>query len=71
MRRCAERAADPSGCRARLCGDRHRHRLVPIWQRDSGYLSRDRTTAEAGAVPAEIYSDLYERDTLGRLRLAG
>jgi len=26
---------------------------------------------EAGAVPAEIYGDLYERDTLGRLRLRG
>ncbi len=26
---------------------------------------------EAGAVPSEIYSDLYERDTLGRLRLRG
>ncbi len=26
---------------------------------------------EAGAVPAEIYSDLYERDTLGRLKLRG
>lgn len=26
---------------------------------------------EAGAVPAEIYHDLYERDTLGRLRLRG
>ncbi len=26
---------------------------------------------EAGAVPAEVYSDLYERDTLGRLRLRG
>lgn len=26
---------------------------------------------EAGAVPSEIYSDLYERDTLGRVRLRG
>jgi bifunctional oligoribonuclease and PAP phosphatase NrnA len=26
---------------------------------------------EAGAVPAEIYSDLYERDTIGRVRLRG
>ncbi len=26
---------------------------------------------EAGAIPSEIYSDLYERDTLGRLRLRG
>lgn len=26
---------------------------------------------EAGAVPAEVYSDLYERDTLGRVRLRG
>ncbi len=26
---------------------------------------------EAGAVPSEIYGDLYERDTLGRLRLRG
>jgi len=26
---------------------------------------------EAGAVPAEIYGDLYERDTLGRVRLRG
>lgn len=26
---------------------------------------------EAGVVPAEVYGDLYERDTLGRLRLRG
>lgn len=26
---------------------------------------------EAGAVPSEIYSDLYERDTIGRVRLRG
>lgn len=26
---------------------------------------------EAGAVPSQIYSDLYERDTLGRIRLRG
>jgi len=26
---------------------------------------------EAGAVPSELYGDLYERDTLGRLRLRG
>lgn len=26
---------------------------------------------EAGAVPSEIYCDLYERDTIGRLRLRG
>ena len=26
---------------------------------------------EAGAIPAEIYGDLYERDTLGRLKLRG
>jgi phosphoesterase RecJ-like protein len=26
---------------------------------------------EAGAVPSEIYGDLYERDTLGRLKLRG
>lgn len=26
---------------------------------------------EAGAVPSQIYSDLYERDTLGRVRLRG
>ena len=26
---------------------------------------------EAGAVPAEIYGDLYERDTIGRVRLRG
>ena len=25
----------------------------------------------AGAVPAEIYAELYERETLGRLRLRG
>ncbi len=29
------------------------------------------TLLDAGAVPAEIYSDLYERDTLGRIRLRG
>ena len=29
------------------------------------------TLLDNGAVPAEIYSDLYERDTLGRLRLRG
>ena len=48
---------------------------------DTGWFRFGSTTAatyriaakllESGAVPAEIYSDLYERDTLGRLRLRG
>ncbi len=29
------------------------------------------TLLDSGAVPAEIYADLYERDTLGRIRLRG
>lgn len=48
---------------------------------DTGWFRFSSTTAdtyriiadlvEAGAVPSQIYSDLYERDTLGRIRLRG
>lgn len=48
---------------------------------DTGWFRFSSTTAEtyrvvaelveAGAVPSEIYSDLYERDTIGRVRLRG
>ena len=48
---------------------------------DTGWFRFSSTTAdtdhwasklvEAGAVPAAIYADLYERDTLGRTRLRG
>ena len=48
---------------------------------DTGWFRFDSVTAEtyrviarlldAGVIPSEIYSDLYERDTLGRLRLRG
>jgi phosphoesterase RecJ-like protein len=48
---------------------------------DTGWFRFSSTTPEtyrvvaellqAGAVPAEIYSDLYERDTIGRVRLRG
>jgi len=48
---------------------------------DTGWFRFGSTTAstyrvaakllESGAVPAEVYSDLYEQDTLGRLRLRG
>ena len=48
---------------------------------DTGWFRFGSTTAEtyrviaelvdAGAVPADIYADLYERDTVGRVRLRG
>ncbi|MCR9291315.1 MAG: bifunctional oligoribonuclease/PAP phosphatase NrnA [bacterium] len=48
---------------------------------DTGWFRFGSTTAdtyrvvaelvEAGAVPADIYGDLYERDTIGRVRLRG
>lgn len=48
---------------------------------DTGWFRFSSTTPEtyrviaelvsAGAVPSQIYSDLYERDTLGRIRLRG
>ncbi len=48
---------------------------------DTGWFRFGSTTAEtyrvvaelldAGAVPADIYADLYERDTIGRVRLRG
>ncbi|MBX3421363.1 MAG: bifunctional oligoribonuclease/PAP phosphatase NrnA [Pirellulaceae bacterium] len=48
---------------------------------DTGWFRFSSTTAatyrvaadllEAGALPTEIYSDLYERDTIGRVRLRG
>lgn len=62
----------------------HREMAVPLFAAiatDTGWFRFGSVTAEtyrviarlmeAGVVPSEVYADLYERDTLGRVRLRG
>ena len=45
--------------------------MVSFWFSGAGTYQLAARLIEAGASPAEIYGQLYEQETLGRLRLRG
>ena len=54
-----------------LCRARHRHRLVPLRLHFRGNVSPGRPTYRGRGGSAQLYKNLYENDSIGRIRLLG